>query len=93
MSAARLLVLHAIVILVSIRFMGASSSVVGRRRGDVSARCNVRAEAPATIWPWRRMVHCMGKPGGRGGVASRVSSERARLPVEESPDTTEQGAG
>ena len=39
------------------------------------------------------VVHSRGKPGGRGGVASRCSSELGRLPVEESPDTTEQGAG
>ena len=39
------------------------------------------------------VVHSRGKPGGRGGVASRRSSELVRLPIEESPDTAEQGAG
>ncbi len=48
---------------------------------------NRPSELPAAV------VHSGGKPGGRGGVASRRSSEPERLPVEESPDTAEQGAG
>ena len=39
------------------------------------------------------VVHSESKPGGRERAASRYSSEPARHPPEESPDTAEQGAG